>query len=289
MIWAIYAVVSAFTLAYADALTKRAMRDGREHVVAWLRFYYALPFLVPVLFFIKWPSLNSTFWLAFLVSIPLEVAATYLYMKALKVSPLSLSLPFLSLTPVFLIGFSYVFFGEGVSSAGAVGIALIACGSYVLNLSSLGRGVLEPFRAITKEKGSLYMLGVAFIFSFTSSLGKVAIAESEPVFFAVVYYVALTVAYLPVALYSLRPEGRSALKAELFGRNRAMLAVGAINAVSTVTHMLAMSMANVAYMISVKRTHILFGAMLGYLMSATPISGRGFLARSLCSRDLYWW
>jgi hypothetical protein len=56
------------------------------------------------------------------------------------VDVISLSLPFLSFTPVFLILFSRIIMGEAVSLIGGLGIALIALGGYGLNLSSLRTG-----------------------------------------------------------------------------------------------------------------------------------------------------
>jgi len=78
-------------------------------------------------------------------------------MKAIKISPLSLTVPFLSLTPVFLIIILYVMFGECVSFWGGIGILMIALGSYTLNLKEMSKGFLEPIKAIGRGKGSIFM------------------------------------------------------------------------------------------------------------------------------------
>ncbi|MDP2168750.1 MAG: EamA family transporter [Thermodesulfovibrionales bacterium] len=283
MLWAFLTLISAFTLATADALTKKALGEHDEYMVAWLRFALSLPLLVPLLFFIERPVLDAAFYRAFLIALPLEVLAIVLYTKALKLSPLSLSLPFLSLTPVFLVGFSYLILGERVSLSGAAGILLIAVGGYVLNLRHIGRGVLEPLKAAMRERGALLMTSVALIFCFTAPLGKMAIAHSSPVFFAVTYYIALTSAFFPLALLSARSQGKgfAGLLSEFRRPARAMLPVGIPTAVMAVSHMLAMSLTNVAYMIALKRTSLLFSVLYGHFLFREGHLRERFLGTSL--------
>ncbi|MCK5287396.1 MAG: DMT family transporter, partial [Thermodesulfovibrionia bacterium] len=132
--WVIYSLLTAFLFATSDALTKHALASRDEYLVAWARLLFSLPVLFICLMFIEMPSLDRTFWLATFCALPLEISAIILYTKALKISPISLSVPFLALTPIFLIFTSYLVLGEKVSLGGGVGIFLIAAGSYSLNL-----------------------------------------------------------------------------------------------------------------------------------------------------------
>ena len=134
------------------------------------------------------PRIDREFYGAFAVAVPFEITALIFYIKALRISPLSLTLPFLSLTPVVLVGVSYVMLGERVSLKGGVGICCLAAGGYLLHFHTLGKGILEPLRAITKEKGSVFMIITALIYSLTSTLGKMAIIHSSPLFFGLVFY-----------------------------------------------------------------------------------------------------
>ena len=117
--WVLLSFVSAFSLATSDALTKKALRLDNEYLVAWLRLVFSLPPLLLLLLFIPVPELDRTFYLSFICALPLEILALTLYIKALRISPMSLTLPFLSLTPIFLIIFSRVIVGESVSLKGA--------------------------------------------------------------------------------------------------------------------------------------------------------------------------
>lgn len=260
-LWVALTLLSAFSLATMDALTKKALRGGGdEYLVGWLRLILSAPVLAAVLVVAERPPLDATFYRAFAAALPFEVLAFWLYIKALRLSPLGLTIPFLAFTPVFLIGVSYLVVGEAVTSRGMAGIALVAAGSYVLNLGRAGEGLLGPLRAITREKGSLLMLLVAFIYSITSSLGKLAINHSSALFFGALYFLVFAVLYTPFALPGLRRASltRSGLAT--------MILVGVLNAAMVVTHVLAISLAKVAYMIAVKRTSLLISVIYGWIL-----------------------
>lgn len=255
--WVLLSLIAAFTLATSDALTKKALISCNEYSVAWLRLIFSLPLLLVIFLFIPVPELDKEFYVAFFLALPLEIVSIVLYIKALRLSPLSLTLPFLALTPVFLIFVSYVILGEKVSFWGAIGILFIAAGSYALHISKIREGIFEPLRAITKEKGSVLMIGVALIYSFTSSLGKMAIEHSSPLFFGVTCFTALALLFTPIVLY----KGKKV-------RARAVLSVllpGIFYSLMVVSHMIAISLAKVAYVISVKRMSLIIGVFYGYL------------------------
>ncbi len=261
-LWILFAMISAFTLATSDALTKKALSVHNEYLIAWLRLLCSLPFLLASLLFVPVPLLDNEFYRAFLTALPLEIIAIILYIKALKVSPLSLTLPFLSLTPVFLIIVPYILLGEKVSVIGALGVLFIAVGGYTLNIREFKKGVFEPFIAIKKEKGSIFMIIVALIYSFTSSLGKRAIEHSSPIFFGATYITLLVIVLTPIALYKGRDELRVIFRN---GAIKSTILPGMLQSVMIISHMIAMSLTKVAYMISVKRLSLLIGVFYGYL------------------------
>jgi uncharacterized membrane protein len=226
-----------------------------------IRLGYALPWLLAALFFIPWIIPDTTFWLCIAIGLPLEALAFYCYMKALKVSPLSLTVPFLSFTPGFIILTGWIILGEEISTGGFCGIILIIIGAYFLNLSKTTYGLLAPLLAVFKEPGSLLMLLVSFLYAFTSTIGKLAIIHSNPYFFGIIYNMALAVL---LALFL--PAAANAEPVKNFVRRPIIgLILGALVATTIFSHMLAISMTNVAYMISLKRTSLLFGVLYGAL------------------------
>jgi drug/metabolite transporter (DMT)-like permease len=261
-LWIYLTLLSALLLAVSDTLVKMVVTERNEYVMAWLRLLFCLPVLVPCLLFIEIPPLDRTFFIAFVVALPMEICAYILYIKALRVSPLSLTLPFLSLTPVFLILFSYAILREPVTVSGGIGIVSIAAGGYILNVHTLDKGLLEPFKAILRERGSLYMIIVAFIYSFTSSLGKVAVLHSSPLFFGASYFMIVTAFLTPISM-RLNEDRRF-----IADRRRTWMLIalsGIAYGLMIVSHMYAINIANVAYMVAVKRISLLIGVIFGYL------------------------
>ena len=262
-LWIPVALVSAFSLGISNAFLKKAYGAHNEFLVTWLSIGVEVFLLLLLLPFVAIPGLGREFYYPVGIALPLEIVATVLYTKALKLSPLSLTLPFLSLSPVFLMGISYVIVGEVVSPVGAVGILFIAVGSYTLNIREIRHGFFQPFAAIFRERGSLYMIIVAFIYSITASLGKRAVMNSSPLFFAIAYLAAFFVCLTPVALYMGRKELGSVRSGAML---RASLLPGFSDFIATITYVIGLSLAKVAYIISVRRLAVLVGVLFGFLL-----------------------
>jgi drug/metabolite transporter (DMT)-like permease len=204
--------------------------------------------------------------------LPLELLALYLYMKAIKVSPLSLTLPFLAFTPAFIILTGRLLLGERLSPYGVLGIFLIVIGAYCLNLSHIRSGFFAPLKAIIKEPGSRIMLLVSLIYSITSVNGKLGILHSSPYFFAITYFTALTVLIVLFAPFVHDFHARSLISSPLKG-----MTVGLITGLEIFSHVLAISQVQAAYMISIKRTSVIFGVLYGtWLFKEEKIGERLF-------------
>jgi len=259
MTWFLLSLTAALGLATADALTKRFFSDLPPYRMGVVRILSTAPWMVLALVFLPPAVPDRAFWLAIAAALPLELAAFFLYMRALKLSPLSLSLPFLAFTPVFMILTGRLILGETIRWGGALGILLIVFGAYILNLSKMKSGLLGPIRAVIGEPGSWIMLLVSFIYSLTSPIGKVAVLHSNPWFFAAVYNLVLS-----VVIVSLWPAaaGGAAVRG-IFARPVPMLLLGLAAAGENLAHMMAIAQVEAAYMIAVKRLSLLFGVLYG--------------------------
>jgi len=253
------ALTTAVALSLADVFSKKALASSEDAVIVWVREGYALPFLALGFLFIPVPALDKIFWRTVAVMLPLEIAGLVLYVKAIRISPLSLTVPFMALSPVFIIVFAFIFLGEWPTRGGLGGIVLIAAGAYLLNASASSRGFLAPVKAAFKEPGSLLMMVVALIYSITSTLGKVAVQHSSPVFFGFAYPFMLALVMGAYLIW----RGRFLL---VFSRPRAFLPIGFFTAVMISTHFMAINLTQVAYMISVKRTSLLWSVLMGRLI-----------------------
>ena len=261
MLWFILSLTAALSQAVNDAISKRFFSSLTAYEMGLIRLLYALPFLVAGFFIVPYPPLDKTFWLCLVCGLPLELAAFLCYMRAIKVSPFSLTLPFLAFTPAFVIVTGFLILDEALSLYGLAGIALIVVGSYLLNLSSVKHQWIAPFRAIFKEQGSWLMLLTALIYSLTATIGKLAIQHSSPQFFAVTYF--LFFAFFVIALFPIMPGVKpvNAIKKPL----PAAIA-GMVLGTMIFSHTLAISLIEAAYMLSVKRRSLLFGVLFGALL-----------------------
>jgi drug/metabolite transporter (DMT)-like permease len=257
--WIAIALLAGLGAATADALVKKFFSGLTPYEMGLARLLYALPLMALIFFFVPWPETDLTFWICIGIALPLEISAFLIYMKALKIAPLSTSIPFLAFTPVFVILTGWIILGEQVSFGGVAGILVIVAGSYVLHLSKLSSGWSHPFRAAFNEPGSRYMILISFIYSITSSVGKMAIIHSEPMFFGMIYSILMT------AVVALMWPFSKARPASFMARPAAGIILGLAVVFTVVCHMVAISRIEAAYMISIKRTSLLFSVLYGAL------------------------
>ena len=259
MTWFLLSLLSALGLATADALTKRFFSDLSPYGMGLSRILAIAPWMILSLFVLPTAMPDQTFWLAIAAALPLEIFAFFLYMRALKLSPLSLSLPFLAFTPVFMILTGRFILDETITTGGALGIGLIVAGAYVLNLSKTKMGLLGPIRAVIHEPGSWIMLSISFLYAFTAPIGKIAVLHSNPWFFAAVYNLVLTV--IIVSFWPVAARGTGVLG--IFNRPGPMLLLGLVASMENFCHMMAIAQVEAAYMIAIKRISLLLGVLYG--------------------------
>jgi len=269
MLWFIFAFLTALFEATKDVLSKKSLKDIDEYVVAWSLPCFALPFLLPILLFTAIPPLGERFWLALVTGGTLYAFTLVLYMKALKSSDLSITVPMLTFTPLFLLITSPVMVGEFPGIFGLIGIFLIVTGSYLLNINhnkkSLSQGYrnryLAPFKALLKEKGPRLMLVVAFIWSITSNIDKIGLQNSSPLFWVIAVDIYVALLMLPLCTFR-----RNRKTAQIRANWRALLTLGLFGGLTAVCQMTAISLTLVAYVISIKRTSAIGGVLFGYLI-----------------------
>lgn len=265
MSWLALSLICAFSLASADAATKAWLQGFSAAELAVVRFGIAGLLMTPLLQGLPpLTALPAQFWWTLAVLVPLEVLAMVLYMAAIRDHPLSLTLPYLAFTPVFVIGIAGVLLGERVTARGAAGVLLVVAGAWLLNADQARladrRSWTAPLRAILYQPGARMMLAVAAIYALTSTLGKGAMRHLGPEYFGPFYFGVLGLAVILV--FGLP---RPALWRRLAARPAAVVTVGVLSGIMAFTHFLAIQQVQVAYMIAVKRSSLVFGILFGAL------------------------
>jgi drug/metabolite transporter (DMT)-like permease len=159
-----------------------------------------------------------------LMAIMVNLVANLMFVSALKVSPFSLTIPFLSLTPIYVTLLAVPLMGEYPTVMQIAGILLAIFGA--LNLSAAGQEGLrlsQMWHAFRSEKGSVLMTGVALLWSINASLDKLAVAQASVPFHALVQVVGICTGLLIVL------AGRTQLRQlRLAGRDYLLLLVAVL-------------------------------------------------------------
>jgi len=277
--WFALSLVCAFFMSTGETLSKLLMRDNDEWTTGTAMVVLALPFLLPLLVGRGTLPLSRDLMVLIAIQIPFEVLAYYLYLSAIRTTPLSLSVPYLSFTPIFTILTAALLLQESISTQGFLGILMVTAGAYVLNIERYVHHPLAPLKAIFKSSGSRRMLMVALIWSLTSTLGKKGVQLSDPMFFGVFYMTTLSIPMLAIAGWRIK---RNAATVNLKGRNSIWLMLGGLaTALSMIAHFHAIQLAPVSYMISVKRTSLVFSVLYGGLIFKEEQIGRRLLGTSI--------
>jgi drug/metabolite transporter (DMT)-like permease len=190
-----------------------------------------------------------------LITTAIEVAATILYFDALRHTDLSLAIPILSLTPVFLIITSSVILGEQTNGGGIAGILLIVLGSFVL-FRTHRKGVQSAFL----DRGVLSMIAVAFLFSVNANMGKLLILHSDPFFGTALF--CFCVAFVFFVYVWIR---RRAFPVPAREYTLPVLGTAGALVLSVVAINVALTMQIVPFVISLKRSSILFSVLMGWV------------------------
>lgn len=258
LIWFIPAILTAVAVASQDAWIKKWFSHLSPIEMFVLPLVFSLPLTLLTLAFVPVPTLDGVFYASFIISLPLNAVPFILYMKAIRRSPLSLTLPYLAFTPVFMIPTGYLFLGELPDIWGMMGIATVCTGGYVLNIDVRHWSVLEPLRSVFRETGSWIMLIVSFIFGFSSVVGKLAILHSSVMFFQMSFFATLSITLL--LIFGIAGKLNFAA---LFAHPGKGVIAGVLLYLHLLFHGIAIAMTKAAYMISIKRMSILVGVIYG--------------------------
>lgn len=261
MLWIFLSLLTALSVSSQDAWVKKHFSNLTPYEMSSYPILYSLPLFVITIFLIPIPKLGSDFFWTFIVSIPLNGISFIMYMKAIKISPLSLTIPYLAFTPVFMIFTAYIFLDEMPGLWGIAGIIVICAGGYILNIDPKKWHIFSPLTAVFKETGSWMMLIVAFIYSFASVIGKKGILESSPVFFIVSFFGVFNA----LLLLTLRFSGKIRMN-HLFQRPFYGFIAGLFFFLHGMFHGWAISLTKAAYMVSVKRMSIIFAIIYGKIV-----------------------
>ncbi len=256
--WVIFGLISAVLNSLGNIAAKSNTKYIDPVVVSWLWIVFSMPVLVlPALVF-GFSKVDDIFWIAILARTILDTVAIILYVKSLKISDLSLTQPMLSLTPILIIPISYFIFSDTPSIVSIAGIVLVSLGIYLNNFEK-GGNLVSPFKNILKDKGVFLMFIVSIFYAFTNTLHSLGIKHSDPFTYAAIGSIALSISLSLVVLFFRKTETVSAFR-DMPILN--LIKAGALEGMSFSFQLIGQSFTQASYIVAVKRTSILFSALL---------------------------
>jgi drug/metabolite transporter (DMT)-like permease len=131
-------------------------------------------------------------------SVLLNVVANLLFLNGMRQAPISVTVPLLSLTPVFTTLMAIPLLGERPSAVGVLGILLVIAGAIWLNWP---RQTLAPGEIRHSLKGGLMVAGTALLWSLTPPLDKLAVERASAPLHALVLTAGVAFAVLLVLAF----------------------------------------------------------------------------------------
>ena len=257
-----FALLAALSESLKDLLSKQGVRSVSPQLAALAAGATPIPILLSIVLFTdSVPLLGPRYGWALLIGGTLNILALFQFMRALQSSDLSLAIPFVSFTPLFLLITSPFLVGDIPTTQDIVGIFCIVGGAYVLHIQSIHHGFLAPLFAIFREPGPRRMLSVAFIYSLTSNFDKIGVQNSSPLFWSLSISSVMTIGFVFLLRF-------------LPGKNIAaprpttlviLLLVGLFQTIGLLVHNTALSLGPVPSVIAIKRSSILFAVMWGWM------------------------
>ena len=255
--WILFALLNPVTEGFRSLFIKKSSAEVESVVIAWVNNLLPTLVFAPCLFFIEL-KFNTDFWIGLIGGASIYAVTNILYMKALSHGDISIVMPMLSFTPLFLLVTSPLIVGEFPHLTGIIGVVLIVIGSYMLNLSESKKHLLEPFRALLKNKGTRYMLIVALLWSVSSNFDKLAVKNSS-----VFQYLGFTSPFIFIFTSFITIPTKQFKFSEIKKGKDNLIKVTLLTTLANIFHMTAISLTYVAYVIAIKRTTAIISVFIG--------------------------
>ncbi len=189
MIWAYLALLGRILLlGYERIIVKQLGTDSDSVGAAFLFFSIATVFLVPVLFFTRYPS-DWSFLLWVLLASIIYSNTFVIYVRSLTMGEASLVGPLYNFNIFFLLILTSIFLDEKITWLKFSGIALLFYGTSFLNRQS---NPLKSIRYLFKDRASQLMILCSFLMAFGRTIDGYAVQSVSPLFYSFCLYAGIS-------------------------------------------------------------------------------------------------
>jgi drug/metabolite transporter (DMT)-like permease len=209
----IYILVCSSAFAAMDSLRKLLAGSIAPVALVFFVALGAVPAMMGWMVIEGSRGVTAGYFLPGLASVLLNLMANLGFVYSVKLSPLSRTIPLLSLTPVFTSLIAIPLLREYPSPSETMGIIAVVVGALILNLDQAEEAsITDLLKALGREKGSILMAVVAFLWSLAVPLDKMAIAHSSSSFHGTVLSVGVTLGAFAALLGQRRVKDLTAFR-----------------------------------------------------------------------------
>jgi len=217
--------------------------------------------LLPVLVFL---IQDWSFPMELVPVLALSAAAEAVYYLALSraydAGDLSLVYPIARSSPLFLAVAGTTLLGEKVSVAGALGIGIMVTGVYVINMKELNfTGPSSPLAGL-KQPALLFALLAALATTVYTLCDRIGVSVVDPYRYNLWLGIFVTAALTPTVLLR---GGLNRVKAEWSRTSFGATASGVLMRGGYILVLLAMKLAPVSYLLSLRQLSVVIGTIIG--------------------------
>ena len=204
--------------------------------------------------------------------------------KAYEEGDLSVVYPVARSSPMFVAIAASMLIGERVTLWGALGIALILAGVYVLHLKGWsGEELTKPLRALGAP-ASRYAFVAALgttVYSISDKLGVTAV---DPLLYS--FWLGFIITGM-LSIVIVRRRGVSALREELRGSLLTISVAGVLMKGGYMLVLVAMSLAQVSYILALRQVSVVLGAALGVALLKERYGGVRIVGSAIIFLGVY--
>ncbi|ETK72772.1 hypothetical protein F441_21155 [Phytophthora nicotianae CJ01A1] len=262
------AVINSVVNALCDPLRKYLTKFMDPFMVVALRGLIQAPL------FVAWaivdtggrlPPLNHLFWTSVCISGFINIITSYLYNRAIQISTLSATVPFLSFTPAFLVVVAFLVLGEVPTVSGVLGVSIATMGGFWLQGTKDDHASKDLLMdSSNASKGSMYMILVAFLWSISNAFDKIGVQNSTPLVYGSTIQV--IVAGGSYILQKMRVGGEEIylpIGQEMKIPWKVVILAGVTSVVAYYINLVATQHLEVSYVIAIKRSGCIWSVLMG--------------------------
>lgn len=256
----IFALGVALIKGIQSVYQRKNALDTDEFVTAWSSRAFGIPVLLFAIAYQGIPDLSAKFFLMAVPQSAVIALTSILIAKAFKESDASIVTPMFALSPILVVGTSFIILSETPSLLGLIGIVLITAGAYLLKIEE-SKNILDPLKKLWEERGVQLILVVILIYSVTANIDKIGVKESSAVMWPLTVYFLSTLFMTPVMM-----KKSHGWRQKIEEQWKPLALLGLLGGASIILQMAAFELTLVSYVVAIKRLSIPVAVILSFLM-----------------------